>query len=148
MPIPSVFARLHRAYGLLRTAVGMFEDEADTISFDAGFDTGPQKALVDAFETTGPLELRVDTLRDGQPFEQVDELDDTDILLVSRLIEEASVTNVDVSPPRPARPSTNADWPPAPKLPADRSVRHAGIYKAISSITKLNALRRVSSSNS
>jgi hypothetical protein len=140
---------------------GMFDDEADTISVDPGFDTKPVAAInhdVDAFEATQPIELKsADTLREQiaqqivqqseqiEPVEQI-ELEDTDILIASKIAEEASVTDVDVG--RPKRAGTNADWPPTPKVPADRKHRRAGMYKAISSITKLNSLRRIGSSNS
>ncbi len=128
----------------------MFEDEADTISIDPDLYTVDLSAAasrssttdltararseVDAFEVTSPHEVHARL----EPVEE--ELDDTDLLLInSKPIEEASVTDVNVG--RNARPSTNADWPPPPKQPARRSVRRAGIYRAISSITKLNALK-------
>lgn len=38
------------------------------------------------------------------------------------------------------RASTNADWPPAPKLPAGRAHRTASVHRAITSVTKLTAL--------
>ena len=128
----------------------MFDDEADTISVDPSADLptpSPSDTFktVDAFESTRPIELKSDTIQNDQLL-PVEEIEDTDILVVSKLIEEASVTNVDLGPPK--RAATNADWPPAPKGPADRIHRRAGMYKAISSITKLNSLRRIGSSNS
>jgi hypothetical protein len=112
-------------YVLQPRTAEMFDDEADTISVDP------------ALDVTKPVELRTDTFRDASPFEQVhDEIEDTDILVVSKLVEEPSITNVSVG-----RPGTNADWPPAPKKPAVRARRRASIYKAISSITKLTSLK-------
>ncbi len=123
----------------------MFDDEADTISVDPSADLptpSPSDTFktVDAFESTRPVELKPDTIQDDQLL-AVEEIEDTDILVISKLIEES-----EVGPPK--RAETNADWPPAPKRPAGRIHRRAGMYKAISSITKLNALRRIGSSNS
>lgn len=106
--------------------MGMFDDEADTISVDVGEPARPP---------------RTDTFRDASPFEQVhDDLafEDTDVLVLGALatLDEISVTNVSVG-----RPGTNADWPPAPKQPATRSARRAGMFKAISSITKLTTIK-------
>lgn len=146
-------------------ASSVFEDEADTISVDeVGFDA----PVVDALESTRPIELKTlekesdritaerfeerpsDTFRDvaDSPFASI-ELEDTDMLIVSApALDDSEIT--DRRDPaelgRHARPATNADWPPAPKRPAARQNRRAGMYKAISSITKLNAMRRTPSS--
>ncbi|MBA2540890.1 MAG: hypothetical protein H0V17_14720 [Deltaproteobacteria bacterium] len=115
--------------------MGMFEDEADTISVQPGFDSKPMLLdAIDAFEITKPIELEtVDTFRDTDPLEAVVPIEDTDILVISRRLTSMSDDPTNV---RSLRASTNADWPPAPKQPATRKLRTAGTYNAISS-TKL-----------
>jgi len=115
----------------------MFEDEADTISVDVGFDTSP--VGVDAFDTTKPIEVKQtsDTCPDTSPLEMVDVFDDTDAVIISTRLASMSDDTTHVRLPRP---STNADWPPEPKGPASRRLRRAGMFQAITSITKETAL--------
>jgi len=104
----------------------MFDEEAPTISLDRS----------EAFEVilTGPLEVGFDTT----PVEALP-LDDTAVAVLQHpaVTLEKQTTDKMLVPVDQARASTDADWPPEPREPGERRFRHAGVYKAITSVSKV-----------
>jgi hypothetical protein len=113
----------------------MFDEEAPTISlvksdvFELirtsdviGFDTSPVDAL--QFEDTAVAVI--EQLHPPVTLEK----QTTDKMLV---MPEMSRNKL--------RAATDADWPPKPRPPDHRRTRHAGMYKAITSITKLTKIK-------
>lgn len=87
----------------------MFDDEADTISLDEELEPLMITGDLDAVEPTQPIDR--DTVQDSGPFATVED----DVMLNKRA-------------------ATNAAWPPIPKMPADRALRRAGVYRAITTL--------------
>jgi len=100
----------------------LFDEESDTVTavfelfrtrpFQVGFDTGSADTI--EYEDTSIVLLDRPSLTDGNTT-------DKDIVAITRA-------------------STDADWPPVPKPPGERMHRRAGMYKAITHVTKLTKI--------
>ena len=114
----------------------MFEDEADTISVDLAIASSTSSTAMEMFRTQPFEAVGFDSLpTDVVPF------DDTDRLIVNHPTyldagKEVSSGMIVGS----TRASTDGEWPPQPKPPGHRLHRRAGVYRAITGISKLTKI--------
>jgi hypothetical protein len=98
----------------------VFDDEADTLSVDPGSDS--LQAVLNAA-------LAADTM----PIDMIG-FDDTAVRIA---LDERTTDQVIML----SRPGTDSEWPPPPKPPDGRRVRRAGVYNAITGVSKLIKIR-------